>query len=133
MNKQIEFAESSAKRIFGTNKFTKFNKTSRGIIIDLIFQLGESKFKGFSETIKAFKSGDIATAAFEIINSIAFKTQTPTRFAKHYTRLINSSNLSPQQRKAAKDKALKFANKVKPRNSSKSQLAPVKEVFNAIF
>ena len=69
LKNDIAIASVSAQGIF--NDFDKLSKVRQEVIIDMIFNLGESGFLRFSHFIQAIKDQDFERASREILNSLA--------------------------------------------------------------
>ena len=72
----LDVALKAATKIFPT--FPLFSVKRQMAIVSMIFQLGETKFLRFKDTIKAINAGQWARAAFYALDSNWAK-QTPAR------------------------------------------------------
>jgi len=144
MNRQIEMSEKSAVSIFGKDRFNSMSEEVKSVITDLHFQNGVAGFKKFTNTIKNLKKSAssnisvdeknkmLAEGAYEIVNSTAFKSQTPVRFARHWARIINSSTMSTEDKKEQVKRVKDFANKHMTKRSTNPNIDIPKQV-NAVF
>ena len=64
---------------------------AKQVVVDMSYQLGGPRLRGFEEMQKALKSGDMETARKELLNSKYATQDTPNRA------LRNANLLSPQQ------------------------------------
>lgn len=80
LTEDIEISLEASRHIFGP-LFETFTQNRQLAILGMIFQLGEARFRTFSETIKAIKAGDWDAAAERAGNSLWAK-QTPQRAAR---------------------------------------------------
>jgi len=55
----------------------------REVLVEMIFQLGLPVFMKFEKMLMACEAGDFDRAAIEILDSLAAKEQTPSRFAEY--------------------------------------------------
>ena len=67
LNNDIRDALLSATRIF--DRFNKLSDVRREVIVNMIFNLGESRFRGFKKMIMAVELGDFKKASIEMLDS----------------------------------------------------------------
>ena len=78
LEQDILIVKHAATKIY-KKQWEKFNDEQKVAILDLIFNLGEFKYKQFKRHIKATKALDWETSAAEILNSKAAR-QAPKRY-----------------------------------------------------
>lgn len=59
--------------------FESLTPTRQDAIVEMLYQLGLSRFRGFGRMIAALKAHDYERASLEILNSVWAKVQTPSR------------------------------------------------------
>ena len=79
LSNDIDRVVSDAARLFGEDWQESFTPVQQEVIVNLIFNLGIGTFQKFRKAIAAFKSGDMNTAADEILDSRAAR-QTGERY-----------------------------------------------------
>ena len=65
--------------VFGSDTWEAFTEGRRRALLDLRFNLGPQKFRGFKKMIRAIHSGDWAGAAVELKNSLWWSQVQPER------------------------------------------------------
>ena len=76
------FKEDYSRAVDGYNKLKlDLDPVRRGILIDMIYQMGISGIRGFSRMLKALRKNDYETAADEMLESL-WATQTKWRAKK---------------------------------------------------
>ncbi len=85
----IETAFAEARRF---PFFEQLTHPRQAAIVDMLFQLGMTRFKGFRKMIKAIDRGDYQQAAVECLDS-RYARQTPTR-ARRIAAIIELGVLS---------------------------------------
>jgi len=71
LENDIAIVLDAAVRLFP--RFSAYPESKRLVIADMLFNLGESSFRGFVEMIEAIKQEDWDRAALEMVNSKWFK------------------------------------------------------------
>ena len=64
----------------------EINKAAREVLVELCFQMGATRLSGFKKCLAALERGDMATAAFELLDS-RFADQVPARANRLAARL----------------------------------------------
>ena len=68
LSSDILQAKTSAAKIFWP-EFESLNEARQSALIDMAFNLGEGKLRGFKSMIAAIKNGDFDSAAFHALDS----------------------------------------------------------------
>ena len=74
-DKDFEKAKDGASKLY---EGCEISNTAKGVIIEMVFQLGETGVSKFKNMIKALKIPDYQTAAIEMLDS-KWAKQTPNR------------------------------------------------------
>jgi len=131
--RQMSESAVSAQGVIGSN-YTKLEEMQKAVLTDMMFQLGQTSFRKFTSLITSSRGVKVPNkpgnpfnkisnpklrAPLEILNSTAFKEQTPVRFMKHFVNWVNSdTSLSDKDVEFLKIEARNFVNKHKPKNVS---------------
>ena len=99
-DKTIDNSISDLRKIFD-GKFDNLKPATQAALIDMHYQLGSNRFKGFKSMIKAIKTGDFKSAAWNVLNSIAI----PRVGILSYGNRIRPTDFSKQTPKRASRKA----------------------------
>ena len=75
LNRVIEVCESDAKRIYSI-LYDEFPRTAKVVILDLLYNLGHTRYVKFHRHIHAMKLMDYKIAALELRHSLAYKQDT---------------------------------------------------------
>ena len=78
-----------AEAIFGKTSFNNLPDNAKKVIVDMIFNLGGTRFEAFKKMIKCIKSKDFVGASKEIINSKAY-TQNTKRYRELATLMMGA-------------------------------------------
>jgi len=93
LNKLFEKDFDRAVLAFNANyKKNNYSKKINEILIEMIFQLGIKKTKGFKKFNYFLKCGKNHMAALEMMNSLWY-SQTPKRVEQHISRLLCFNNV----------------------------------------
>ena len=65
----IERAEYAVSRVFGDSLLQSLSCNRYSVLVNMMFNLGLPRFKGFKKMIQAVKDGDYNKAAHEMLNS----------------------------------------------------------------
>lgn len=77
----IEEAERNLYAVFGRDEYEKLSNSQKIALIDMMFNLGLSRFLTFKKFIQAIKKHDWESASAEVINSRAYE-QNKKRYKK---------------------------------------------------
>ena len=77
-SEDISIAINALRKTFDPEYLSGLSKDRATVLIDMMFNLGEGKFKGFKKMIKAVNTGNFDRAALEIIDS-KYAKQVPNR------------------------------------------------------
>jgi lysozyme len=69
LTRDIASALAAATRIFGRERFESFSEARQRAVINMIFNLGEDRFRGFKRMIAAIIAGDWKDAAAHCLDS----------------------------------------------------------------
>lgn len=70
LSTDISAALGAANRIFGRVEFVSWPDARQRAIVNMIFNLGETGFRGFERMIPAIKAGDWHLASLECLDSL---------------------------------------------------------------
>lgn len=65
----LKIAERDARRVVGTDIFDKLNTVRQAVLVDMAFNLGYLRLKGFHNTLLAVQQGRYNDAAAEMLTS----------------------------------------------------------------
>ena len=74
----IDKAVNALYNIFGVQLFCSLSNNRQVVLIDMMFNLGRTRFNKFKKMIRAIKAGDFKQAARELLDS-RYATQVPRR------------------------------------------------------
>jgi GH24 family phage-related lysozyme (muramidase) len=133
MNRHVQIANDEMAKSIGDTALSNANDSQEAVMTDMVFQLGVTSFKKFKNMRNAVRSGDMGKAAMEMLDSTAFKKQTPMRFAKHFVKWVNEGTFSPQERAKLKTDAIAFTKRHKVKNvSNNNKVSDVVTILNRI-
>jgi len=126
LQRQITSAGKEVSQALGKGMGSLTTAQSR-VATDMHFQLGALTFNTFSSFKRAINGTTIddpknpfnhvkdtqVRAPLEIINSDAFREQTPLRYAEHLVTWVNGSKMTPEQKGMVKSEALAYLKKIK--------------------
>lgn len=79
LHQDIGTALNACYRIFGRERFDSFSEPRQRALVNMAFQLGETRFRGFRLMIAAVKAGDWAEARRQALDSKWARSDSPAR------------------------------------------------------
>lgn len=79
LHQDIGIAAGACHKIFGREQFDAFEEPRQRAMVNMAFQLGETRFRGFRLMIAAVKAGDWAEAHRQALDSKWAKKDSPAR------------------------------------------------------
>ena len=69
LTRDIATALAAATRIFGRERFEAFSEARQRAVVNMVFNLGEDRFRGFKRMIAAIHAGEWSEAATHCLDS----------------------------------------------------------------
>jgi len=81
LNHRIVLAQKDAWAVFGYSRFSAWPQNRQEVLIEMIYNLGYTRFRGFRQMISAAMCGDWVRVKAEILDSDAAR-ELPARYQK---------------------------------------------------